>query len=179
MSRSSRRPGAAGGDDSHRGPEDRAVAGAGGVVFNPAGEVLLLHHTNGSWVFPKGHIEPGEDPLQTAVRETFEEAGVRARCDDPATTWTTRYRNARGELRRITWYRMHTSASHPVLREKLFQDGAFLPAREAERRLSFSEDRRLLARVMAAAGNGGGPGDPGTAHGRRAGGDAHRDGEDG
>ena len=28
------------------------------------------------WVFPKGHIDPGETAAETAVRETHEEAGV-------------------------------------------------------------------------------------------------------
>ncbi len=28
------------------------------------------------WVFPKGHIEPGETAIDTALRETFEEAGI-------------------------------------------------------------------------------------------------------
>jgi diadenosine hexaphosphate hydrolase (ATP-forming) len=31
------------------------------------------------WVFPKGHIEPGEDAREAALREVLEEAGVRAR----------------------------------------------------------------------------------------------------
>lgn len=34
------------------------------------------------WVLPKGHIEPGETPEQTAVREVLEEAGVWARIWD-------------------------------------------------------------------------------------------------
>jgi len=29
-----------------------------------------------NWDFPKGVVEPGEDPLDTAVRETGEEAGI-------------------------------------------------------------------------------------------------------
>ncbi|MEJ2287334.1 MAG: NUDIX domain-containing protein [Deinococcales bacterium] len=130
------------------------VRGAGGVVFNGAGEVLLLRHANGSWVFPKGHIEPGESPLETAVREIEEEAGVTARCNDAAETFTTTYRNPRGELRRITWFRMQTDAEAPVLREKLFPDGAFVAPQEALKRLSFQEDRNLLARLLGADGGG-------------------------
>jgi len=133
---------------------DNVVRGAGGVVFNGAGDVLLLRHQSGSWVFPKGHIEPGEAPLQTALREIEEEAGVTARCDDADETFTTSYHNPRGELRRITWFRMRTSAHAPVLRERLFPDGAFVPPREALARLSFREDRHLLERLLAAHGSG-------------------------
>jgi len=37
---------------------------------------LLLHYQSGHWGFPKGHIEPGEDPDQTALRELAEETGI-------------------------------------------------------------------------------------------------------
>ena len=39
-------------------------------------EFLLLHHTVGHWDFPKGNIEAGEDELETARREIFEETGI-------------------------------------------------------------------------------------------------------
>jgi 8-oxo-dGTP pyrophosphatase MutT (NUDIX family) len=31
----------------------------------------------GTWALPKGNIDPGESPEQTAAREAFEETGVR------------------------------------------------------------------------------------------------------
>lgn len=53
---------------------------AGGVVFSRDGErilYLIISSSNGKhWVFPKGHIEPGETPQQTVLRELKEETGV-------------------------------------------------------------------------------------------------------
>jgi len=44
---------------------------------NGAWEFLVLQQTNGvSWTFPKGTSEEGETPLQTALREAGEEAGL-------------------------------------------------------------------------------------------------------
>lgn len=39
---------------------------------------LLMRHKN-RWDLPKGHAEPGEDILTTALRETQEESGVPAK----------------------------------------------------------------------------------------------------
>ncbi|MEL6104638.1 MAG: NUDIX domain-containing protein, partial [Planctomycetota bacterium] len=44
-----------------------------------AGEVhlvLITSHTTGGWVLPKGSIEPGMTPEESAANEAFEEAGV-------------------------------------------------------------------------------------------------------
>ncbi len=146
MPRSSRRRS---GDREGGGETPARVAGAGGVVFNARGEVLLICHRRGSWVFPKGHIDAGETPLVAAVREVEEEAGVTAHAPDPAVSWTTEYQNDRGEARTITWFRLVTDATAPILREAQFPDGEFLPAPQALETLSFAEDRKLLEAVLA------------------------------
>lgn len=56
------------------------VTRAGGVVFRMRGgdaEYLLVTAKDKpcEWVLPKGHIEDGEDPCETAVREVHEETG--------------------------------------------------------------------------------------------------------
>jgi len=39
-------------------------------------EFLLLHYTTGHWDFPKGNIEIGEEEVEAARREIFEETGI-------------------------------------------------------------------------------------------------------
>ena len=50
------------------------------VFVARAGKVLLHWHRKlGMWLPPGGHIETGELPDEAAVREVFEETGVRVR----------------------------------------------------------------------------------------------------
>lgn len=54
---------------------------AGGIVWrkNKKGEVeiLLLQDVKGRWSIPKGHIEEGESPKETAEREIREETALK------------------------------------------------------------------------------------------------------
>ena len=51
----------------------------GVLLLNPQHDELLLCHATGAahWDIPKGLGEPGETPRETALRETFEETGLR------------------------------------------------------------------------------------------------------
>ena len=60
---------------------ENIVPQAGGIVFRrdrAAISILLVRAKRDPtiWIFPKGHIEPGESEPETALRETREEAGV-------------------------------------------------------------------------------------------------------
>lgn len=55
---------------------------SGGVVFRRHGEknelqILLMQDAKNRWTIPKGHVEPGEEPRQTAEREIREETGLK------------------------------------------------------------------------------------------------------
>ena len=72
---------------------------AGGVVYRlvtSGGQrvtrfLIGKHSGYHKWVLPKGLVEKGEDPTETAIREVEEEVGVRARIVDLAPIGTTEY----------------------------------------------------------------------------------------
>ena len=49
---------------------------AGGLVVRGSSILLISTQSGRRWQLPKGHIEAGETPEQTAVREVCEETGV-------------------------------------------------------------------------------------------------------
>ena len=54
----------------------------GGVVFtreNGMIKYVVIKSVNGFFGFPKGHVEPGETEEETAMREIFEEVGLRTK----------------------------------------------------------------------------------------------------
>ncbi len=55
---------------------NKVTVSAGGVVLNQEGMVLVVNQRSNSWSLPKGHVDPGEDPLESAVREIREESGI-------------------------------------------------------------------------------------------------------
>ncbi len=55
----------------------RREISAGAVVFNTrTKKYLILHYPTGHWDFPKGHVEKGENEVNAAKREVFEETGI-------------------------------------------------------------------------------------------------------
>lgn len=66
--------------------EQKKLALAAGFVIIQDNKILLEHPTNAKWYesfsIPKGHLEPGEDFLHAAQRETLEEVGLDINPDD-------------------------------------------------------------------------------------------------
>ncbi|PZA08666.1 MULTISPECIES: NUDIX hydrolase [unclassified Meiothermus] len=128
--------------------EDVSVVGAGGVVLNQAGEVLLLRDRMGYWVFPKGHVDQGESFEQAAIREVREETGIQARVVSALSP--TRYTNHRGIQREIHWFLMRGEGK--VRLEPGMTGAGFFEPEEARRLLAFPEDLRLLQEALGLAG---------------------------
>lgn len=92
------------------------------VLFDDADrEVLLVDHIKASrWLPPGGHVEPGEDPRCTALRETSEELGIDAPFhpvfgDDPFFVTATRTVGPYSHTDMTLWFLL-TAGRHRQLR---------------------------------------------------------------
>lgn len=107
---------------------------AGGVVYKRlragGGEqrvVWLLGKHSGyhKWVLPKGMIEPGETPEETAVRETQEELAVKARIVQSEPVHVEKYSYMAEPLKlQATSYKPQANLKNPERRVKTYQENA-------------------------------------------------------
>ena len=92
---------------------------AGGVVYNKAGDVLVMSRFN-HYDFPKGHMEEGESFQQTAIREVNEETHI---CEleiqeNIATTYHIFYAKESYYLKETQWFKMTTQQIDNLIPQK-------------------------------------------------------------
>lgn len=129
---------------------------AGGVVFRrtPSEVEVLLIKAGGRWSFPKGNMERGESPAQTALREIAEETGVpegrlRIVADLPDVDYAFRW--GRGLVFKRVHYFLVELAGQVALRPQPteIEDVRWFAPAEARRALSFKNARETLEAAIA------------------------------
>ena len=89
-------------------------SGANAIVFNREGQVLLIKRSdNGRWCLPGGHVDYGETIQQTAVREAYEETGVRVEVERLSGVYSHPYQAVEG-LTRPSHYVIVALVCRPV-----------------------------------------------------------------
>ncbi|NPB06688.1 MAG: NUDIX hydrolase [Aquificae bacterium] len=124
---------------------------AGGVLFKD-GQVLLIKNPSGVWTFPKGLVEKGEKPEETALREVYEETGVKGRVLDylgEISYWF----NLKGEkvFKRVKYYLMEYEEGEPKPSWEV-KDARFFPVEEAARLLKYDGDRKVFKEALKKKG---------------------------
>jgi len=124
---------------------------AGVVVLE--GDSCLVMRRGDEWIFPKGHLEERERPIDAAVREVREETGIEIEVDGYVGSTRYEFGPADGPsmTKRVDWY-----WGHPVggeLRvEAAFDEALFLPSADVPSRLTHDADREIATQAFAFAG---------------------------
>ena len=118
---------------------DSIISYAGGLVvkLSPQGPLYLVvraRRNRNEWVFPKGHVEPGETLESAATREVREETGVSAKIVRALEVMNL-------PEGRLAMFLMIFESEAKSVEER---QTAWCPYDEALARLSFSESRNLL-----------------------------------
>lgn len=129
------------------------LVAAGGLITNPAGEVLLMFR-RGKWDLPKGKQDPGEDLETCALREVAEETGLHNISLDNKIIETFHYYPMKNKkvLKHTHWYRMHftgTELTIPQIEEDI-QDLQWIKRENVDKYLKFSYEN--IREVFRAAG---------------------------
>jgi diadenosine hexaphosphate hydrolase (ATP-forming) len=124
------------------------VRGCGGAL-----RIALMRSRYGTWVFPKGGIEPGEDLRQAARREVSEEIGVTGLREIAALEPTEHCfeREGRRYAKRVDWFLFQADpgAEARASAEQGSLDCGWFSPEQALSMLAHADQRRLLRKALS------------------------------
>jgi 8-oxo-dGTP pyrophosphatase MutT (NUDIX family) len=128
---------------------------AGGVVVRGTDCVVIVptrRAANGAKVLalPKGHVDPGETPLQAAAREVREEAGVDT--EPLGELGAVRYWYMRGGKRiakQVDFFLFSYVAGDVEDHDHEVEQASWMPLSEAMERLTYDGERAMAARALS------------------------------
>lgn len=122
------------------------VSAGGVVIFGNA--ILLLRKFNGDWVLPKGRVEKNEDIKDTALREVFEEAGVKAEIIKYIGMVHYKFKNLKEDemvYKTVHWYLMRTNSMDCVPQKKEgFVDATFVHIDRVKDLVRYEDERNII-----------------------------------
>ena len=128
---------------------------AGGVVVRGTDCVVIVptrRAANGGKVLalPKGHVDPGETPVQAAAREVREEAGVEA--EAIGELGAVRYwymRNGKRIAKQVDFFLFSYVSGDVADHDHEVEEASWMPLSEATRRLTYDGERDMAARALS------------------------------
>ncbi len=120
----------------------------GAVVFTREnGQILylLIRNKNGSWGFPKGHMEAGERELETAAREIWEETGLRVRFLEGFRMEDQYEIPKRYISKQVVYFLGEYEKQQYTLQEAEISCGGLYAYEEAQKLLQFTGAKQILA----------------------------------
>ncbi len=133
----------------HDAPSD-LIRAAGGIVIRPVANgrfevACIFREARGDWTFPKGKLDPGETFEQAALREVWEETGMR--CDVIRFAGTTNYTHRKGKPKIVAYYLMSVATGEFAPNDEV-DELVWLQLEQVREHLTWDRDQELFDLVV-------------------------------
>ena len=120
-----------------------------GCIIIENNKVLLVYEKNGNfWGFPKGHMEKGENEIETALREVKEEVGLDVEIIDKEKRYILNY-IIRDEIDKTTvLYLAMPKNKEIVMQESEIEKVKWCDFEEALETLTFDNSKEVFKKVI-------------------------------
>ena len=120
-----------------------------GCIIIENNKVLLVYEKNGNfWGFPKGHMEKGENEIETALREVKEEVGLDVEIIDKERRYILNY-IIRDEIDKTTvLYLAIPKNKEIVMQESEIEKVKWCDFEEALETLTFDNSKEVFKKVI-------------------------------
>ena len=118
----------------------------GCIVINEKEEVLLIHHNDGHWDFPKGHVEDGETEIQTAIREVKEETNIDVEINEKY-RYTIKYSPKENVIKEVVYFLAKNITDNGLPQLEEVSEVNWFKYEDAIKKITYDNAREILIKL--------------------------------
>lgn len=115
--------------------------------------LLIKHRFGGHWSFPKGHVEAGENEVETALREVGEETGLRIDLLDGFRECVEYYPKPNVK-KQVVYFLGYAADDRVHKQDEEVSEVKWLALDDALNAVTFKNDKNLISRAKSFLMNG-------------------------
>ena len=108
--------------------------------------LLLKHRYGGHWSFPKGHVERGENEVQTALREIKEETGLSVDLQNGFRECVS-YSPKPNVKKQVVYFLGYARDDRVQKQEEEVSELQWMDSEKARQMVTFENDHRLISKA--------------------------------